>query len=38
MYIQAKGGTGIAQYSEASRVEEMYKQIAIEIISFATPK
>ncbi|XP_027775355.1 transcription factor bHLH95-like [Solanum pennellii] len=34
----AKGGTGIAQYSEASRVEEMYKQVAIEIMSFATPK
>ncbi|XP_027771128.1 transcription factor bHLH95-like [Solanum pennellii] len=33
----AKGGTGIAQVSEASRVEEMYKQVAIEIMSFATP-
>ncbi|KAK4737108.1 hypothetical protein R3W88_000805 [Solanum pinnatisectum] len=34
----AKGGTGIAQFSEASTVEEMYKQAAIEIMSFATPK
>nr|XP_019067637.1 transcription factor bHLH95-like [Solanum lycopersicum] len=33
----ATGGTGIAQVSEASRVEEMYKQVAIEIMSFATP-
>ncbi|KAH0724930.1 hypothetical protein KY284_000795 [Solanum tuberosum] len=34
----AKGGTSIAQFSEASTVEEMYKQAVVEIMSFATPK
>lgn len=37
MYIQDKGGTSIVLCSKASRVEETYKQAAIEIISFATP-
>ncbi|TMW83117.1 hypothetical protein EJD97_002878 [Solanum chilense] len=35
---KAKGGTGICQSSETSTVEEMYMKVAIEIMSFATPK
>lgn len=38
MYIQAKGGSSLAQFSEAFTVEEMYKQAANEIMSLATPK
>ncbi|XP_027768499.1 transcription factor bHLH95-like [Solanum pennellii] len=34
----AKGGIGIAQFSEAPTVEEIYKQVAIKIMSFETPK
>uniref|UniRef100_A0A3Q7I028 Plant bHLH transcription factor ACT-like domain-containing protein n=1 Tax=Solanum lycopersicum TaxID=4081 RepID=A0A3Q7I028_SOLLC len=35
LYIQAKGGIGIAKFSEAPTVEEIYKQVAIKIIIFS---
>ena len=37
MYIQAKGGSGVAQFSERFTVEYMYKQSRNEIMLMTTP-